>query len=100
MPLPRRQSITRCDFLGLRQRRGPAEGADPGMRSEGVLMNQEYNHAEHLLSYARGDDVDPFDPATSFVAGLHRDLTARGFEFWFDRMAMSSRGLTCGGRGG
>ena len=47
-----------------------------------------------FLSYARGDDVDPFDPATSFVARLHRDLTARGFEVWFDRMAMPSRGLT------
>ena len=47
-----------------------------------------------FLSYARGDDVDPFDPATSFVAWLHRDLTARSFEVWFDRMAMPSRGLT------
>ena len=47
-----------------------------------------------FLSYARGDDVDPFDPATSFVARLHRDLTARGFEVWFDRIAMPSRGLT------
>ena len=47
-----------------------------------------------FLSYARGDDGEPFDPATSFVARLHRDLTARGFEVWFDRMAMPSRGLT------
>ncbi len=47
-----------------------------------------------FLSYARGDDVDPFDPDTSFVARLYRDLTARGFEVWFDRMAMPSRGLT------
>src|SRR5205807_2236516 len=47
-----------------------------------------------FLSYARGDDVDPFDPATSFVARLHRDLTAHGFEVWFDRIAMPSRGLT------
>ena len=47
-----------------------------------------------LLSYARGDDVDPFDPATSFVARLHRDLTARVFEVWFDHTAMPSRGLT------
>ena len=47
-----------------------------------------------FLSYARGDDVDPFDPATSFVLRLHRDLTARGFEVWFDRIAMPSRGLT------
>src|SRR5712671_6832427 len=47
-----------------------------------------------FLSYARGDDLDPFDPATSFVARLHRDLTAHGFEVWFDRIAMPSRGLT------
>jgi hypothetical protein len=47
-----------------------------------------------FLSYARGDDVNPFDPATSFVARLHRDLTARGSEVWFDRIAMPSRGLT------
>jgi len=47
-----------------------------------------------FLSYAPGDDFEPFDPATSFVARLHRDLTARGFEVWFDRMAMPSRGLT------
>jgi len=52
-----------------------------------------------FLSYARGDDVDPFDPSTSFVARLHRDLTTRGFEVWFDRIAMPSRGLTCGGHG-
>ncbi len=25
------------------------------------------------LSYARADDVDPFNPAMSFVARLHRD---------------------------
>jgi hypothetical protein len=30
----------------------------------------------------------------SFVGRLHRDLTARGFEVWFDRMAMPLRGLT------
>lgn len=34
-----------------------------------------------------------FTPATSFAAKPHRDLTARGFEVWFDRMAMPSRGL-------
>ena len=47
-----------------------------------------------FLSYACGDDVDPFDPVTSFVAGLHRDLTVRSFEVWCDRMAMPSRGLS------
>jgi len=47
-----------------------------------------------FLSYARGDDVQPFDPATSFVARLHRDLTAAGFDVWFDRVNMPSRSLT------
>jgi hypothetical protein len=40
-----------------------------------------------FLSYGRGDDVEPFDPATSFLARLHRDLTAAGFEAWFDRVS-------------
>ncbi len=47
-----------------------------------------------FLSYGRGDDVEPFDPATSFLARLHRDLTAAGFEVWFDRVSMPSRRLT------
>src|SRR5271157_288848 len=38
-----------------------------------------------FLSYARGDDVEPFDPATSFVTRLYRDLKAAGFHVWFDR---------------
>ena len=37
-----------------------------------------------FLSYARSDDVDSFDPATSFVAQLHRDLTTAEFDVWFD----------------
>ena len=47
-----------------------------------------------FLSYARGDDGEPFDPARSFVARLHRDLTGAGFEVWFDRVCMPSRNLT------
>ena len=47
-----------------------------------------------FLSYARGDDGEPFDPSTSFVARLHRDLTARWFDVWFDRVSMPSRNLT------
>jgi hypothetical protein len=47
-----------------------------------------------FLSYARGDDGESFDPATSFVARLHRDLTAAGFNVWFDRVSMPSRALT------
>jgi tetratricopeptide (TPR) repeat protein len=40
-----------------------------------------------FLSYARGDD-EPF------VARLNEDLTARGFDVWWDRMSMPARGLT------
>ena len=47
-----------------------------------------------FLSYARADDGEPFDPATSFVARLHRDLTKAGFDVWFDRVSMPSRTLT------
>ena len=47
-----------------------------------------------FLSYARGDDGEPFDPSSSFVAKLHRDLTARGFDVWFDRVSLPSRGPT------
>jgi WD40 repeat protein len=47
-----------------------------------------------FLSYARGDDGEPFEPTNSFVARLHTDLTARGFDVWFDRVSMPSRALT------
>jgi len=47
-----------------------------------------------FLSYARGDDGEPFDLATSFVARLYRDLKAAGFDIWFDRQDMPSRTLT------
>ena len=47
-----------------------------------------------FLSYARGDDGEPFDPAASFVARLHHDLTAAGFDVWFDHVSMPSRALT------
>ena len=50
--------------------------------------------ARIFLSYARSDDGEPFAPATSFVARLHHDLTAVGFEVWFDRVSMPSRTLT------
>ena len=40
-----------------------------------------------FLSYARGDDE-------SFVKRLHDDLTAAGFDVWFDRQDLRSRGLT------
>lgn len=40
-----------------------------------------------FLSYARGDGED-------FVTRLHADLTARGFDAWFDRVNMPSRALT------
>ena len=40
-----------------------------------------------FLSYARGDD----EPS---VALLHADLTACGFDVWWDRVSMPARGLT------
>ena len=40
-----------------------------------------------FLSYARGDD-EPF------VRRLHDDLSARGFDVWFDRVSMPARQLT------
>jgi WD40 repeat protein len=40
-----------------------------------------------FLSYARGDDE-------FFVRRLYDGLTARGFDVWFDRVNMPSRGLT------
>ena len=40
-----------------------------------------------FLSYSRDDD-EPF------VRRLYEDLTARGFDVWFDRDDMRARGLT------
>jgi hypothetical protein len=40
-----------------------------------------------FLSYARGDDE-------AFVKGLYEDLTAEGFEVWWDRVSMPSGALT------
>ena len=47
----------------------------------GARMNKLF------LSYARGDDE-------VFVKGLYEDLTAEGFEVWWDRVSMPSRALT------
>ncbi len=47
-----------------------------------------------FLSYARGDEAEPYDPATSFAARLHHNLQARGIDVWFDRVDMPSRSLT------
>ncbi|MBI5249111.1 MAG: TIR domain-containing protein [Desulfomonile tiedjei] len=47
-----------------------------------------------FLSYARGDDGEPYEPSKSFVARLHADLTKEGFDVWFDRVSMPSRQLT------
>lgn len=46
-----------------------------------------------FISYARGDDGEPYDPPTSFVTRLYRDLTAAGFDVWFDRVSMPCRQL-------
>lgn len=43
--------------------------------------------ARVFLSYARDDDE-------AFVRRLYNDLTAEGFDVWFDRVSMPSRQLT------
>jgi len=43
--------------------------------------------AEIFISYARADD-EPF------VEQLHNDLTKNGFDVWWDRQNMQSRGRT------
>ena len=43
--------------------------------------------ADLFISYARDDD-EPFSE------GLYRDLTERGYDVWWDREAMNSRGRT------
>jgi len=40
-----------------------------------------------FISYARADDGP-------FVEQLHDDLTEHGFDIWWDRQTMQSRGLT------
>ena len=40
-----------------------------------------------FISYARADD-EPF------VEQLHDDLTKHGFDIWWDKQTMQSRGLT------
>jgi hypothetical protein len=47
-----------------------------------------------FLSYARGDDGEPFDPERSFASRLARDPKNRGLDVWFDRISMPSRSLT------
>ncbi len=50
-------------------------------------MAEESKQVRVFLSYARGDDE-------AFVRRLYDDLTARGFEVWFDRVSMPARELT------
>jgi hypothetical protein len=47
----------------------------------------EESMSDVFLSYARGDDE-------AFVKRLHKDLTSRGFDVWWDRVSMPSRALT------
>jgi hypothetical protein len=47
-----------------------------------------------FLSYARGNEAEPLDPTTSFVARLHRVLTTARLDMRFDRVSMPSRTLT------
>ena len=52
-----------------------------GLGRIGILMSTLF------LSYARGDD-EPF------VERLHHDLSAHGFDVWWDRVSMPGRALT------
>lgn len=48
-----------------------------------------------FLSYARNDDdPDYHDPNKSFMRRLYNDLIAAGYDVWWDREHMPSRGLT------
>ena len=58
-----------------------------------------------FISYARKDDwLTPFvpqdehtyhlDPARSFTRQMYTQLTAAGFDVWWDRESMPNRGLT------
>lgn len=48
-----------------------------------------------FLSYGRDDDSkEHTDPEKSFTRRLYNDLVAKGFEVWWDREKMPSRGLT------
>ncbi|MHB8751396.1 MAG: tetratricopeptide repeat protein, partial [Aggregatilineales bacterium] len=48
-----------------------------------------------FLSYARADDDTNYDdPAKSLLRRLHNDMKAAGFEVWWDRMSLPSRGET------
>jgi hypothetical protein len=46
-----------------------------------------------FLSKRRGGEIQPFDLDMSFLAGLHRDLSAADFDLWFDRVSIPSRRL-------
>ena len=59
---------------------------DPSLMSDAGSSSAPENKVRLFLSYARGDD-EPF------VWRLHRDLTAAGFDVWFDRVSMPSRNL-------
>jgi len=48
-----------------------------------------------FLSYARADDHEEYDdPSKSFLRRLYDDLTARGYDVWWDRKKMPSRSLS------
>ncbi len=48
-----------------------------------------------FLSYGRHDDsADYRDPAKSFMRRLYNDLSAQGYDVWWDRENMPSRALT------
>jgi nucleoside phosphorylase len=56
-------------------------------QADRVTTQEQLTETSIFLSYARDDD-EPF------VKCLYEDLTSRGFNVWWDRIAMPNRGLT------
>src|SRR5688500_1505990 len=97
-----RKPVTRVDDYWSCPKHGEVT---PVEEVDGAAASQAPRATKLFLSYARRDDFDPadptspldpqrFDPAHSFLARLYRDLTARGFDVWFDRVSMPARNLT------
>lgn len=67
------------------------------VRSREVVLKNIQNIQSKIrvyLSYARSDDNPDFnDPQKSFVRLLYNTLTEAGFNVWWDRESMPSRGL-------
>ncbi len=62
--------------------------------STGVIEPAPKRENRIFLSYARKDDPNDYaDEDTSFMRKLYRDLTAAGFDVWWDQEKMATREL-------